>query len=723
MQRRLIPSSLDDVSSPLPTRVSGGSIPNRLSLLLLFSFSILLYIDTTRFDFVVDDSLLLAHNPYVLSFHSLKEIFSQDFWGFRGTATGYYRPIVMVTLLVERVLFGVSPPAYHLVNAILNGLVVVLVYGLARKLWPEGTGALWAGATFAALPLHVENVAPVSGISDLECALFLLLAMWIYLGPGNSRPRLPRIYSWLAAAMFLLAVLSKEVALALPLLLIFYDVFLRAGSPSRPKIPFENYVPFFLLLALYLALRLAIFGSITKVTGASGPGLKETVLSALGLMGTYAFKLVWPQHLAYFVKFRPPEGWLALDVVLGVVFLLLAATAFFRHWRRDPRVSFAILWFLLFLGPVLNVRWLGFAAYGERYLYIPSVAFCWLAGEGLAQLGRSAAREHRLRFFLARAIPWVVLALLIGRTTLRLPDWRNDKTLALATLREVPDAAMSHLYLGNSYRQAGERTLARQQYVAAIASDPSLYEAYVDLALVLQDDGAVAGARALFRRAAQVNPRAPETFYGWGLLERGAGDLEFARQLFERAVALNPNYGDALNNLGIISMDQGRLDEAQGYLAAAARADPSSLSICLNRGILLARKGNFVEAEAEFRHAAQLAPRSEAPYLSLAGLYEERGKQSAAMDMYEKALQVQPSSPTALFRQGVLALKMGDVPAATSSLEKAARIQPDSALVHTQLGLAYRAAGRWVEARRELETSLRLEPDGKTAKEALQELK
>ena len=706
-------------------RVVGGLIPERLSVLLLFSFSVLLYIGTTSFGLVVDDTLLLVRNPYVRSFHYVKEIFSQDFWGFRGATgtTGFYRPLVMFTLLLERRLFGLNPAGFHLVNVFLNGLVVVFVYRLARILWSEGSGPLWAGALFAALPLHTENVAPVSGVSDLECALFALLSIWLYLRDGDSLSTVWSPSAWLAGGCFMLAVLSKEVAFVLPLLLVLHEFLMHPSEPPRLKACLGKWTPFFLVAALYLALRLQIFGSVTKAAAGSQPGLKPTILSALSLTGTYAYKLLWPQQLAYTVKLPPPDSWHALHIVLGAVVLLLAAAAFLRFRRVDPRVSFAIAWFFLLLGPVLNIRWVGVGAYGERYLYLPSVAVCWLAGEGLARLSRSAPREQRARYLIVRALPWVLLALWTGRTALRLPDWRNDKSLALATLRAAPHTATSRVYLGNSYRHEGQLNLARQEYVAAIGSDPSIYEAYVDLATMLEDAGEVEGAWALLRRAAVANPRAPEVFYAWGAVEQRAGNAEAARQLFQRALALNPNSADTLSSLAVISMEQGKLDEAQAYLATAARSDPSSLAVCLNRGILFARKRDFVQAEAEFRRAAGLAPRSEAPYLSLAGLYEEQGKQSAAMGMYEKALQVQPNSPTALFRRGVLALKMGDVPGATTSLEKVARIQPDSALVHTQLGLAYRTAGRLAEARRELEISLWLEPDDNVTKEALRQLK
>ena len=103
------------------------AIENCLAVWLL-ALSLPLYVVTTGFDFVSDDNLLLLHDPYVPSFRYLRRIFTGGFWGFRSTAeshTGFYRPLVMLTLLFEGAALGYRPAGFHLVNVALNALVVV----------------------------------------------------------------------------------------------------------------------------------------------------------------------------------------------------------------------------------------------------------------------------------------------------------------------------------------------------------------------------------------------------------------------------------------------------------------------------------------------------------------------------------------------------------------------------------------------------------------------
>jgi tetratricopeptide (TPR) repeat protein len=724
---------------------------DRRVVLLLLAFSLVLYVATTGYDFVGDDKVLLERNPYVQSFQYVGEIFTRNFWSFlgaRGEST-YYRPLVMLTLLVERVLFGPRPAAFHLVNILLHALAVVLVYRLGRRLWPEGRGPLWAGLLFAALPVHTENVAPVSGITDLECAVFFLLAMLVYAEPVSSRGRMPRPpwrAAWMAAGMFLLAVLSKEVALVLPALVVFYEHFLRPNNSARLKERFGRYFPMLLLVVLYLVFRIGVVGGLPRLAAVRGLNWSRTVIWALSQLGDYVSKLVWPQHLTYSWKFHPPESWRDPSVLWGGLVVLLAAAALARFWprtglqetnwdrgqadqqpvrgwRRDRTVAFAVAWFLLTLGPALNFGGLGVVAYGERYLYLPSVAFCWLVGEGLAGLAEPAAQNYRTR----RKFLWALLAILVAlataRTAVRLPAWKNNFTLAKATLQEDPNAATFHLFLGNIYRERGERGPARIEYVQAIALDPSLAEAYLNMAGVLWDDGAVGAARDFLGRAVEANPNLAEGFYELGRVELWQHHPERARELFARAVALNPDYFDALYTLGVMALEAGRLEEAQEFFTSALRANPSSVEAHLNLGAVLARRNNPARAEAEFRRAMELAPGNELPCLSLAGLYEAQGKAPAALALYRRAVRIQPNSGNAQFRLGVLALKMGNVAEAVSALEDAVALQPNSGLAHAQLGLAYQAAGRLADARRELEMAVHLLPQNETARAALQKLK
>ena len=183
-ESHLQPTPLSEEPERREALFSGQNI-DRFAIPLLIAFSLALYIATTAYDLVGDDAILIGGNPYVRSFHFLREIFTQNFWSFRGARGDsiYYRPLVMFSFLVQTMLFGPRPGPFHLFNVFLNAWVVVLVYQLGKRFWPKGSGALWAALLFAALPVHTEDVATVSGISDLECAAFFLLALLIYTKP------------------------------------------------------------------------------------------------------------------------------------------------------------------------------------------------------------------------------------------------------------------------------------------------------------------------------------------------------------------------------------------------------------------------------------------------------------------------------------------------------------------------------------------------------------
>ena len=755
---------LVSITSRAPSAGEENHFLDRLAIPLLIAFSLTLYIATTGYDLVGDDAILIGGNPYVRSFHFLREIFTQSFWSFRGARGDsiFYRPLIMFSFLVQATLFGTRPAPFHLFNVLLNTWVVVMVYQLGKRLWPKGRGALWGALLFAALPVHTEDVATVSGISDLECAAFFLAALLIYTSPPGARG-FSRLRAWMSALLFLLAALCKEVALALPVLMVFYEHFLRGDAATRFGERVSRYLPSFLLSAFYMVVHLAVIGDLSSIGPPFRMRLRESLIFGFTQLGEYAAKLIWPQHLSYSWKFFPPLSWRDPSLLLGILFALWAVGVVVAWWHQDRAVSFAVIWFFLTLAPVLNIAGVGVAAYGERYLYIPSVGICWLVGQALAAIGgtvrsagvspavaqvsalrlpaepepsRDNGRDSRTTLTLivsaakglynrkaaAVGLGLALLSAAAVRTFVRLPAWRNNFTLGLATLREDPNAAMFHIFVGNEYRKEGRRDLARIHYVAAIASDPLAGEAFVNLAGVLLDDGKTSAGEDALRRGAQLNPTFSKPLFALGKIAMHRGSKEEARDFFERALSLDPNDYEALLQLGLLSLQEGRLEEAEKLLSRDARVQPSSALVHLNLGAVLSRERKLGSAEAEFRRAIQLAPDSEATYLALAGVYEDQGKQDSAIELYRQIVRSAPDSANAQFRLGVLALKMGKSDEAIRALGKAIAAQPKSAIAHAQLGLAYLESSRPDAARREIETARLLDPKDETVRAAVARL-
>ena len=106
-------------------------------------------------------------------------------------------------------------------------LIVWLVYAVTAELAADQALALIAAACFALHPIHTEAVDWLDAIADLEISIFYLSAFWLFLRLAREQGRRA---IWLQAAMlgsFLVATLSKEIAMTLPLAATLYEHFWR----------------------------------------------------------------------------------------------------------------------------------------------------------------------------------------------------------------------------------------------------------------------------------------------------------------------------------------------------------------------------------------------------------------------------------------------------------------------------------------------------------------
>ncbi len=206
-----------------------------LALLLLVSLS--LYGLTLRNNFVTDDKLQILSNPNVKDPQNLTQAFRGDVWSFatqknskKHRGTNYYRPLQLLTYMAEYSAFGEKSWPWHLMNMVLNAIVVALVY-LLLTLLAEPALAFWAALLFALHPIHTEAVAWVAALPELECALFLLLALIFY---HRARKGTASAGSLAFSTLFLAAaLLSKEVALLFPFVLVAYEWFFRGADGSQ----------------------------------------------------------------------------------------------------------------------------------------------------------------------------------------------------------------------------------------------------------------------------------------------------------------------------------------------------------------------------------------------------------------------------------------------------------------------------------------------------------
>ena len=189
-----------------------------LVALLFIALPVILYANTLGGDFIWDDEYLIEKNRYLESWHFLPEIFQSSLHHFAPVQSNYYRPLQGMTYLFDRMLWGKGVWGHHLTNIVLHGMVGFLSYRLLIALGMGFPISFWTALFFLIHPLHTEAVGYISGRADSLYALFILLSILSFYRflKGKSFA-----FYLLSLGSFILALLSKEIAVVLPFLLIF----------------------------------------------------------------------------------------------------------------------------------------------------------------------------------------------------------------------------------------------------------------------------------------------------------------------------------------------------------------------------------------------------------------------------------------------------------------------------------------------------------------------
>lgn len=621
--------------------------------LLLLLLAWLPYANTLFSNFVYDDNLQILANPFVHSFRYLREIFTTTVWSFQGAqgVTNYYRPLMTFDYLLCYKMFGPVPFGFHLVNLVWNACVVCLVFVVAKKMFGSRTAGLVAAGLFALHPVHTESVAWVAGVTDLQLSTFFLLTFFLYLGlsraTGDDKPRPQLGRRFAIAGAFVLALLSKEQAVTLPALLLVYEHFFRDDrdiTTFREKV--FRYLPLWALAALYALIRFFYLGGMAAVRTRPGLTNKEIVLSAINLTGKYLGKLIWPEHLSAFYVFYKSSHWKDPGVLLGLAGLLICGATFLWLWKNARVAAFSLLWMGATLAPVLNARWMPASVFAERYLYLPSVGFCWLIGWGAARVWSNARLPAFARTATALAV--CAAAMLGGiRTVRRNRDWRNEGTLFIQTLAANPDAGLIRSNLGAVYFNEGNQAAAEREWDQALAAGPRSVFTLVNFALLRQRQGRLSESQEFFERAIDIRPDDMDAhLYYAEMLESIGRDAEADWQ-YRLAVTLDPYASNAHCTYGQFLQKQGRLAAAKTQFDDAV-AEDSLPDAYDGLGDIYASWNQTAQAEQAFQMATKGDPFESHALFGLAAIEATKGDTAAAVKHYRAGLETDPANADAL---------------------------------------------------------------------------
>ncbi len=525
--------------------------------LLLCAVTAAAYVGVVHAGFVFDDFALVVYNGALEPLSQAWRFFAQDLWATAdgGYASGYYRPLMTLSLAVDRQLFGLEPGGYHLHSLAWHLAAVWALHRLLLRL----TGpvpALLGAALFALHPLQSEAVIWIAARNDLMAAALLLGALAV-LGPVEiSRRRLV-----LGGILALGAVLSKESALLVPVFLACLD-WAKHGRVRG----WRRHAVLWCAVAVHLLARL-----LAGINAAAAPpeiGWRLLAHKAWHVLATVGALLTWPWPLSVG---RDLEGWQLGGPVLvvGLAACLLIPAGLLLASGRRRLVVVGLAWTCMGFAPAV-LALADKALFGERYLYLP------LAGLGLAlaaALDGTGARRTPWRLAsLLLTLPWFLIV------HHRIPDWKSDLALWAATERDTPSGYVSASH-GLVLLRDGQREAALLRFQAAVRARPPHLEICGKLAELALEFGDMRRSVAITRDAAEAGCHDPAFLgqHGVYLAMNGAwGEAEAAA----RGAAADPQgRGElVLAAAGIVEGDCVR------YRALRARwSDPGSLDTQMSR--------------------------------------------------------------------------------------------------------------------------------------------
>jgi tetratricopeptide (TPR) repeat protein len=592
--------------------------------------------------FVFDDVQSILENPSIRDATHLESVLKPPAGG-GLTVSG--RPVLNLTLALNRAISGPATWSYHAVNLAIHVAAALALFGVVRRTLRSGRAsgefraaalpvAFGAALLWAVHPLQTESVTYVVQRAESLAGLCTLVALYAFLrGVDSTRAR-----GWFALSFSacLAGVGTKESVVVAPLLVLLYDrtfvaaswreVWRRRGGVHAML--FGTWLPL-----AWLVSGTAGRGGTAGFASAVSPA--DYALTQAGAVVHYLRLAIWPDPLVFDygtdVVTRWTAVWPQLLAVLGFAAVVGWAVARASVW------GFVGAWFFLTLAPSSSVVPVATQTMAEHRMYLPLAA----AAVAVA-LGVQAMLRRRSMLVIAPA------ALALAVTTHHRNElYRSEATLATDTLAHRPDNARAHYNLANELAKAGEIETALEHYATAARLKSGVAEVHENFGNALARAGRLPEAFAQYAEALRRNPDSATTHNNLGNALDRAGRTDEALAHYARAAELRPDFGDAYYNAGVALLRARRFSDAAERFAAASHAGIDDDRLHANWATALARSGDARYALPHFARALELRPGDVGTRFNFGVALAETGQVAAAREQFAEVLRLRPDDAPA----------------------------------------------------------------------------
>jgi Tfp pilus assembly protein PilF len=495
-------------------------------------------------------------------------------------------------------------------------LVLLLIYILSNNI----TTSFIVALLFGIHPLHVESVAWISGRKDVLYALFFLASLSSYACFLREQKK---IYYYLSLLLYIVSLLSKSMAVSLPLVLILLDYLLnRKISWGLLK----NKIPFFTLSLIFGILALLSQQDAIRHDYSGDSLVKNLIIASHGLV-FYLEKMLLPVQLSSLYQYSIKDfEIMKITFLLSPFIVAVLTTLAVYSVRYTKKVVFGGMFYFVTLLPVLQLIPVGHAFAADRYTYISLIGIFYILGEGFSWLFEKQWKYSRLPNIIVFAIAGLVFCTL-GFLTWNLTHiWKDGVTLWSNVLKNYPLSSIAYNNRGAAYFINKKYNETINDLTMALSISPNYDQANANLCRTYIVTGFEDKALPFCLKAVQINPRMDDIYNLLGNLYYKK-DMNVAIFLYKKSIEVKPINERAYYNLCTTYLSMHEYENAAKACQKAIEIDPEFADAHSNLGNVYLATGKQREALVSYKKALEINPELASAHNNLGVAYYYYTKQ------------------------------------------------------------------------------------------------
>lgn len=662
------------------------------AFVILVGVGFLLYARTLTFNYTNfdDNALILDNKEFISKLSNLSEAFRKTV--FMTEHDVFYRPLETIWFIINAQFAGNNwkelPPIFHGSSIALHVLTSLLIFILFKRLNRPTETSFFLSLLFLVHPVLTMAVAWVPGVVDILLTVFCLSAFIFFLNFIESNNRRDYVLHLL---FFLLALYTKETAIFLPVVCVFYYAFLFLKKSSFSEVMYLQkvfYPGWIFISAIWFMMRSHVLQNINE------KGITEMIRSVFenipGII-QYVGKVFFPINLSVMPVMKDTTFWYGILSILFMILLYL-----FSKEKNKKMMFFALIWFSGFLLPTfIKTSEFRVHHFYEHRLYLPLLGILIYVSETdwLKRFSFSNRFTTVLSFTLI-----VSLFILSFKHQQVFQDTKNFLDNAVAT---SPHSSLAHRNLGIYYqdmathdtsllRKAADeylkalklnpyekdlhnnlgtiydiwkmKILAEKEYLKEIELNPQQSQAYHNLGMLYRERNEYAKAENFLKKAIEISPSKSSLEQLALVYHKMGNKKEFENImniLYQKEAGKNSHYKQKtpqipntpqqaeqellkklekdtsdkliLYNLGLLYYQTGRRPEAEKYWRKAVESDSTYVEALNNLAIVLALQGKKEQAEMYMQKVIRNNPNYIEGYFNLANFYAKNGNEKEAL--------------------------------------------------------------------------------------------